>query len=68
MKSLHPQYIVDRHQNRISVVLPIKEWESVLKAMEALDDIRDYDRAKNIDDEILPFEQAVEEIENSDGK
>ena len=67
MKTLHPQYIVDGNQNKSSVILPIEEWQDVLNAMEELDDIRAYDDAKKIEDEILPFEQAVEEIEK-DGK
>lgn len=64
MKTLHPQYIVDSNQNKTSVVLPIEEWKDILSAMEELDDIRAYDRAKSINDEVLPFEQAVNEIEN----
>ena len=63
MKTLHPQYVVDGNQNRKSVILPIEEWQDILNAMEELDDIRVYDDAKNLEDEILPFEQAVEEME-----
>jgi hypothetical protein len=62
---VHPEYIVDEDLNRKSVVLPYSEWKSILEVLEELDDIRAYDRAKNkADDEIMPFEQAVKEIEN----
>ena len=33
-------------------------------AMEELEDIRAYDEAKRTDEEVIPFERAVEEIEN----
>ena len=63
MIELHPQYIVDEQQNRQSVVIPYEEWSRVLEAMEELEEIEAYDRAKASDDELLPFEEAVAEIE-----
>lgn len=33
-------------------------------AMEELEDIRAYNKAKEVGEEVVPFEQAVEEIEN----
>ncbi len=65
MKEFHPEYIVDRNQDKKSVILPIKEWEEILLVMEEYDDIQAYDNAKNINEEIIPFNQAIEEIENS---
>ena len=35
-----------------------------MRAFFRLDDIRAYDAAKNSEDEIMPFEQAVQEIES----
>jgi hypothetical protein len=65
MIEVHPEYIVDENLNRKSVVLPYSEWKNIVEEMEELDDIRAYDRAKNdTEDEVVPFEQAVEEIEN----
>jgi hypothetical protein len=62
---VHPEYIVDEDLNKKFVVLPYLEWRIILEEMEELDDIRAYDHAKDeADDEILPFEQAVKEIEN----
>jgi hypothetical protein len=62
---VHPEYIVDEDLNKKFVVLPYSEWKIILEEMEELDDIRAYDGAKDeADDEILPFEQAVKEIEN----
>jgi hypothetical protein len=65
MIEIHPEYIVDENLNRKSVVLPYAEWKNIVEEMKELDDIRAYDRAKNeTEDKIVPFEQAVEEIEN----
>jgi formate-dependent nitrite reductase cytochrome c552 subunit len=61
--NIHPEYIVDENLNKKSVVIPYDEWKEVIEEMEELDDIRAYDRAKKeIEDEVLPFEQAIEEI------
>lgn len=66
MKTLHPQYIVDANHHKTSVVLLIEEWNEILSAMEELDDIRAYDHAKSTTDEVIPFEQAINEIENNE--
>jgi hypothetical protein len=39
-------YITDERGNRVSVVLPIKQWQQVLDELEELDDIRLYDGVK----------------------
>ena len=65
MINVHPEYIVDENLNRKSVVLPYSEWENIVEEMEELDDIRAYDQAKNeTEDEVVPFEQAIKEIED----
>ena len=65
MINVHPEYIVDENLNRKSVVLPYSEWENIVEEMEELEDIRAYDQAKNEkEDEVVPFEQAVKEIED----
>ncbi|AUD02511.1 hypothetical protein [Spirosoma pollinicola] len=45
-KVLHPQYITDEQGKRVSVVLPIKQWQQVLEELEELDDIKLYDDVK----------------------
>ena len=62
MVEMHPEYIVDDKQNTKAVVLPFKEWQKVLEALEELDDIKAYDDAKSQPSELISFEQAVEEI------
>ena len=69
MINVHPEYIVDENLNRKSVILPYSEWEDIVEEMEELDDIRAYDQAKNeTEDEVVPFEQAVKEIEDGNVK
>ena len=59
------EYVTDEHANRRAVIIPYPEWQKILKAMEELDDIRAYDRAKaDSDDEEVPFDQAIAEIKN----
>ena len=66
MMALHPEYVLDNQDNRKAVMLPLKEWEQIVSELEALDDIRAYDLAKEQDSEAIPFEQAVREIEHGD--
>jgi len=62
MLALNPQYIVDDTQTKQAVVIQIDEWQKILEKLEMLDDIEAYDKAKNSQGEIIPFEQAVKEI------
>nr|VFK62005.1 MAG: hypothetical protein BECKTUN1418D_GA0071000_11662 [Candidatus Kentron sp. TUN] len=65
MIEFHPKYIIDRNQNKQSVILSIREWKQIMAVMEELDDIESYDSAKKIEEEVIPFEQAVLEIDSS---
>ena len=66
MVTMHPEYVLDEQQNRKAVVLPLAEWEQVVRELEELDDIRAYDAAKGQADEAVPFEDAVREIEQGE--
>ena len=65
MNSLREQFVVDEKGNRISVLLDIRDYEQLLDALEELEEIRAYDRAKSAPSEVLPFDQAVEEIQST---
>ncbi len=60
------RYIVDENGERVSVILPIEEYERLLEEIEELDDIRAYDEAKAAlergEDEVIPLDQAMREI------
>jgi PHD/YefM family antitoxin component YafN of YafNO toxin-antitoxin module len=57
------RYVVDENGKRVSVILPIKEYE---RMVEELEDIRLYDEARaeleRGEDELIPFDQAVRKI------
>ena len=57
------QYITDIKGKKTSVILPIRDYEKIIEALEELEDIKAYDRAKSRKSEPIPFEQAVKEIE-----
>jgi len=63
MINIKERYLVDDNGNRIGVVLDIKDYHRLLQELEELDSIRAYDAAKASGDEVIPFEQAVMEIE-----
>ncbi len=65
MNSLKEQFVVDEKGNRISVLLDIRDYEQLLEALEEPEEIRAYDRAKSAQSEVVPFDQAVEEIESN---
>ena len=62
MIAIHPEYVVDEKQQRKSVLLPYAEWAKILKQLEELEDIKNYDKIKESPDEVIPFEEAVKEI------
>ena len=49
MLTIHPQYIKDSNGEKSLVVLPAKEFESLMDEREELEDIRLYDEAKKED-------------------
>jgi len=67
MITLHPEFIIDKKKQPKAVILPLEEWEKILEEIEELEDIRAFDEAKADDkDEIIPFEQAIKELKNSE--
>jgi hypothetical protein len=57
------KFVLDEKGNRVSVVLDIEDYERMLQDLEELESIRAYDAAKAAEDEAIPFDQAVEELE-----
>ena len=61
--ALEERYLVDSAGNRVAVVLDLDTYRRLLDAEEELEDIRAYDAAKAANDEAIPFDQALAEIE-----
>jgi len=62
MATVHPKFVVDKHQKRKAVLLSYKEWEKIMEEVEELAEIKAYDEAKASPSEPVPFEDAVKEI------
>ena len=63
MITTHECFVIDKNGNRTAVLLDIEEYNTLLQELEELESIKVYDAAKFSDDEAIPFEQAIEEIE-----
>ncbi len=55
---LHEQILKDINGNSIGVFVPFEEYQKILDQLEELQDIRDYDKAKRINEEIIPLREA----------
>lgn len=60
MLTVHPQYITNDKGKKISVVLPLTEFKSIIKELK---DIRLYDKAKTLDEFSIPIDEAFKIIE-----
>jgi len=65
MNTAGARYVIDEHGNRTAVLLDVKRYFELLEAQEELDSIRAFDAAKESGDEVIPFTQAVSEIEGA---
>ncbi|ASC69777.1 hypothetical protein XM38_007060 [Halomicronema hongdechloris C2206] len=63
MDSLRERYLVDNQGKRIGVVLDIGVYQKLLEELEELESLYAFDMAKADDDEAIPLEQAITEIE-----
>ena len=59
------QFVVDDNGKKKAVILDIAEYQKLIEEAEELEAIRAYDAAKTADDEAIPFEQAITEIERN---
>ena len=65
MPRLKEKFVVNAKGKRTSVILNMEEYRRILDDLEELECIRAYDEAKESKDEVIPFEQAMEEIERN---
>jgi PHD/YefM family antitoxin component YafN of YafNO toxin-antitoxin module len=62
MLRVHKDYLIDERGEKKAVVVPFSEWHKIKEALEELDDIRAYDKAKSQPSEPLPFYEAIKRI------
>lgn len=63
MIAIHPQYITDNSGKKLSAILPIKEFTTLLDKLEELEDIRLYDESKNDKEPAVSKSKAMIMIE-----
>ena len=64
MLSIKPQYITDAQGNKLSVVLPIKDFNMLIEELENLYDQRLYDEAKADNEPSIPLEEAFKILDS----
>ena len=57
------QFAFDENGNRTGVLISLQRYYELLEAQEELEAVRAFDAAKASDDEVIPFDQAIREIE-----
>lgn len=57
------QFVTDDSGQKVAVIVPIKQYEIMMEALEELADIKAYDKAKAGDLEYVPAEDMFREIE-----
>lgn len=62
MVEIHEKYIVDEFGRKKAVVLDFEEWKAILDILEELDDVHLYDEAKSRKEDIILFDDALNEI------
>jgi hypothetical protein len=60
---INPNYITDRKGKKISAILPMREFKTILEELEDLEDIRLYDESKNDNEPAIPRNKAMAMIE-----
>ena len=57
------QYITDIKGRKLSVILPIRDYNEMLEKLEELEDLKAYDEAISRNEKAIPAKQAFKEIE-----
>lgn len=63
MLTIRPQYITDNAGKKISVVLPLEDFNAIMEELEELEDIKLYDEAKKSNEPSIPIDEAFKMIE-----
>ena len=59
---MKPQYITDGIGKKLSVILPISEYQKLLDELDELQCVKAYDKALSRKQEFIPFEEIVKQI------
>lgn len=64
MLTINPKYITDQQGRKLSVVLSVEEFESMIERIEEMEDVRLYDQVKKSNEPSIPIDEAFEIIES----
>lgn len=64
MLTINPKYITDQKGKKLSVVLSIEEFESIVEHLEESEDVRLYDQVKESNEPSIPIDEPFELIES----
>ena len=64
MLNLNPKFITDKKGEKISVVLPIKDYNLLMEELEEIEDLKLYDNAKKSNEPSIPIDDAFKIIES----
>ena len=56
--TLHPQYVTDLKGHKTAVLLPIREYNTLVEELEELNDVRLYDAGKADKGAAIPAKEA----------
>lgn len=65
MITVHPQFITDNTGKKISVVIPVKEFKTLMEVLEDIEDVRLFDEAMSANEPSVPIDEAFKMIEGN---
>lgn len=61
---METQYITDKKGKKIAVILPIEDYQKMLDELDAVEDVKLYDKSKKNFEESIIAEEAFKSIES----
>lgn len=68
MITINPQFITDNTGKKLSVILPVEEFNAIMEELDEIEDIHLYDNSKKNDEPSIPIDEAFKEIEANRNK
>ena len=62
MFEIKEQFIVDSSGNKTAVIIDYLEYQQILDMLEEFEDIKVFDKIKSENEELIPFDLAMEQI------
>jgi PHD/YefM family antitoxin component YafN of YafNO toxin-antitoxin module len=56
-----PQYITNEDGEKVSVIIPLSEYERIVQELEDIEDVQLFDEAKKSSEPPMPFDEYVKQ-------